>query len=329
MNSLDRLRAVISNRTILGKVAAAFADDGLQSNSHAKYQRSRDRLEIDPLLVRTKFPCHDGPDVEIVTLELALFIEYVVGSSAELQDLFARVEMTLGPPTPQRPWTLLLAFDEYIPGNQFRPDSGRKCMVCSFYVKELGPGLLPVNELWFSPMQVLSQKMKRIVGGFPRLLHWLVHRVENGPVNMRHVGAALKLRGRSFMLYASVDIQFSDNDGIRAGLDLRGAASLRPCFFCANIWKKGSVPTDGLMQDITCSDPSKFVNVTAAYLDEMIEALQAAKIFAAMAHSGPRTSKAAFTSQLKPHVNAHMFAWGWSRLQLSLRAEALVQSFSA
>ena len=61
----------------------------------------------------------------------------LVGRSPALQQAFSEA-LARYPCTEQRPWSLILGFDEFTPGNKLNIDNARKCMVLSFSFRELG-----------------------------------------------------------------------------------------------------------------------------------------------------------------------------------------------
>ena len=282
-SNMEKLRGEISNRSLLARIETILSGRSLTKDWVRKRRREQDQAFVGHLLVRCTMPTTRGNAFELVTLELSLLLARVVNESVAFQDAVLDAVARNGVPTPQAPWDLILGFDEFIPGNQFRPDSGRKTMVCSFFLKQLGHKLIARDESWFSPLVVLSEDIKTIEGGFPRVLSWLLNRVRHGPQNMRSVGASTMLRGRPFMIFADVSAIISDNDGIRMGLGLRGSAGLRPCIRCANVWKKNSVEVAGGMVDITCADVRQLVPTDAKHLDDAVDALREARILAAFA----------------------------------------------
>jgi hypothetical protein len=61
----------------------------------------------------------------------------LVDRSPALQRMFSAA-LARSPCTEQRPWSLILGFDEFTPGNKLNVDNARKCMVLSFSFRELG-----------------------------------------------------------------------------------------------------------------------------------------------------------------------------------------------
>lgn len=147
-------------------------------------------------------------------------------------------------------------------------------MVTSYNFKELGAEALASDVTWASPLVVRSVKISQAVGGWSRILRDLLRRMFLGPQSMESAGIPLLLHGSPFLLFARFHIFISDADGIRMSIDWRGAASVRPCWACANVWKKGY--GHGGHVDITCHDFRAFVplrfDTLVGFIDLLLEA---------------------------------------------------------
>jgi hypothetical protein len=66
------------------------------------------------------------------------------------------------PSTPQTPWSLLVAFDEFSPGNKLATDQTRKTMVLSFTFLELGGAALARGTAWCTPVAVRSNTISKV-----------------------------------------------------------------------------------------------------------------------------------------------------------------------
>jgi hypothetical protein len=66
------------------------------------------------------------------------------------------------PSTPQTPWSLLVAFDEFSPGNKLATDQTRKTMVLSFTFLELGGSALARGTAWSTPVTVRSNTIAKV-----------------------------------------------------------------------------------------------------------------------------------------------------------------------
>ncbi len=85
----------------------------------------------------------------------------LMSESASLQgfydDAWAR-----SPASPQAPWSLVVAYDEFVPGNKLSTDQTRKTMVVSFTFLELGAAALSRGTVWTTPVSVRSNTIAKV-----------------------------------------------------------------------------------------------------------------------------------------------------------------------
>ena len=62
------------------------------------------------------------------------------------------------PPSPDKPWRVVLGCDEYTPGSKVVPANRRKSMALDFNVVELGPDILECDANWKIPMIVRATR---------------------------------------------------------------------------------------------------------------------------------------------------------------------------
>ncbi len=79
----------------------------------------------------------------------------LMSESATLQGLYDDA-WARSPASPQAPWSLVVAYDEFVPGNKLSTDHSRKTMVVSFTFLELGAAVLSRGTVWTTPVSVRS-----------------------------------------------------------------------------------------------------------------------------------------------------------------------------
>ena len=83
-------------------------------------------------------PKADSPEtVEWTMLDPNRLLVEMGHSSARVNAVWAEA-WAANPPSQARPWSLVLGFDEFAPGNKLQVDNRRKMMVLSFTFMELG-----------------------------------------------------------------------------------------------------------------------------------------------------------------------------------------------
>ena len=81
------------------------------------------------------------------------------------------------------------------------------------------------------------------------------------------------------LLKLQMSYMLGDMDALRAGLDLKGSAGIRPCVFCKNILKKNSKLCDinPLFVEMSSSEISKFQEQTDAEIFSVVDDLRVSK----------------------------------------------------
>ena len=86
---------------------------------------------------------------------MAFLLEEAIGVQDGLADVFAEA-LSRCPGSMASPWSLVVGFDEFVPGNKLSSDHSRKAMVLSFSFLELGAGPLSRGVAWVTPIVVRS-----------------------------------------------------------------------------------------------------------------------------------------------------------------------------
>jgi hypothetical protein len=144
------------------------------------------------------------------------------------------------PPSIEHPWSLIVGFDEFTPGNKLQCDNRRKTMVLSFTFKELGQMSLSKAMVWHTPVCIRTSCITQIEGEWSHMLSVYLQRQLLGPCGLATSGVPIVLAGQPTLIFARLTNLLSDGDGLRMALDWRGHASLKPCFKHYNVFKKDS-----------------------------------------------------------------------------------------
>ena len=85
----------------------------------------------------------------------------LLSESAALQGLYDQA-WARSPATIQAPWSLVVAYDEFVPGNKLSTDQTRKTMVVSFTFLELGAAALSRGTVSTTPVSVRSAAIAKV-----------------------------------------------------------------------------------------------------------------------------------------------------------------------
>ena len=137
----------------------------------------------------------------------------LVEHSPALNRLFTEA-VRISPPSVVKPWSLVVGFDEFVPGNKLKVDNRRKTMVLSFSFLELGQAALSQGLAWQTPVCLRASLIHSVVGGWSHFLKVYLQRQLAGPCGLCTSGVALVLSGQPVMLFARFTRLLSDGDGL-------------------------------------------------------------------------------------------------------------------
>jgi hypothetical protein len=194
-------------------------------------------LRFDSVKRIESMPLIEGGFVDWEFADPNKLLVNLVEHSPALNRLFTEA-VRISPPSVKKPWSLVVGFDEFVPGNKLKVDNRRKTMVLSFSFLELGQAALSQGLAWQTPVCLRASLIHSVVGGWSHFLKVYLQRQLVGPCGLSTSGVALVLSGQPVMLFARFTNLLSDGDGLRQALDWRGHGSLKPCFKHCNVFKK-------------------------------------------------------------------------------------------
>jgi hypothetical protein len=204
---------------------------------------------------------------------LAEAVDHSPGLAAMVSDAVRR-----SPPSMARPWSLIVGFDEFVPGNKLSTDNRRKAMVLSFTFRELGMAAMSSAIAWHTPVVVRTQIIGQVAGGWSHLLALYLQKQLLGPSGLATAGVPLMLNGQVVLMFAKLTNLLSDGDGLRQAFNWKGASGTKPCFKHFNVFNKNTdlaARHPGYVE-IGCHDVDAFRSWSPAQLSKMVDLLRAA-----------------------------------------------------
>ena len=172
-----------------------------------------------------ELPLKDGGSFVLEYASPALLLEAMLEASVELQRLWAHA-LGSGAGSQANPFRIVLAFDEFTPGNLLQGQHRRKVMVVSMSWIDLGQRAISEGPCWISPLVCRSCMLDKIVGGFSHVLRKPLEYTLFGPEGLSTVGLTVC----DTIVFSRLSAVLSDGDGLRQALSWRGASGLKPCF---------------------------------------------------------------------------------------------------
>lgn len=138
----------------------------------------------------------------------------LVSADVQLENVFAEA-VARAQPSLERPWALVVAFDEFAPGNKLRFDNRRKTMVLSFSFVQLGQEALACGRFWVTPVCVRTTSISAVSGGWSAMLKLFLDELLFGAHGLATAGIPLVLHGRHVLIFARLANVLADGDGLR------------------------------------------------------------------------------------------------------------------
>lgn len=241
MSAIQRLLHVgnISNQglnTLLAELRRSQLDI---SNTSSRSIADAFHNRFDELKVVIKMNMLDGSTFDWEVLHPCRLFSYMLHELPALESIYSAA-MQKHKPSIALPWTAILIWDEYTPGNKMRVDNTRKGFNFSLNFAEVGPSCLSNNYSWFTFATIRSSIVHESRGGTSAYLKEVILLLMLGPEGLAGGGWAFLLGGEPCLIHARLGIALSDGDGIRDAMNWKGAASMKPCWFHHNIVRKGS-----------------------------------------------------------------------------------------
>ena len=143
-----------------------------------------------------KLPSNDSDDTIDWTLAHP---NWLLTKTVEQCPHFAQVlleTMQKHPPTKERPWGLIVGFDEFTPGDLMHGKQERKTMVLSYSFVELGRRYLSDVRFWLVPVCVRTSVISSVRGGWSCMLRKYLHLHLLGASGIYSVGCPMIIGGR-------------------------------------------------------------------------------------------------------------------------------------
>ena len=226
-----------------------------------------------------KVDMQDGTTWDWEFAHPSALLTMLVSENDSLAELYAEAAR-LYPCSAERPWTLIIGFDEFVPGAKLKAHNQRKCMNLSYTFLELGRDALWHEACWVTPVCVRHSKIAAAVGGWSEMLRRYLTLQLLGAQGLCTAGVPLVIKGEHFLLFAKLKYLLADMEGHKLALCAKGAAGMKPCIKHYNVLSKHSElahrSASHTFVDVTCSDHSKFLCNQSSDIWSAVDALSLA-----------------------------------------------------
>ena len=117
------------------------------------------------LLVTEELLLTDGSTFTWEYFQAVQLVQQVLDKCSGIARLYAE-KLRDNPPSPDKPWRIVLGCDEHTPGSKVVSVNRRKSMALAFNFVELGPDILECDASWYVPVIARAQVFKKLPGGW-------------------------------------------------------------------------------------------------------------------------------------------------------------------
>lgn len=210
------------------------------------------------------------PPVCFFLASIAAVLQLVVRESPG----YAALLKTTMAKNPGQCLSILLYSDEATAGNIVQVNTAKKVALWYFSILELGR--LWCDTMWHPICLIQHRDYESIQGAVSATVKAVISSIDNE--NLQH-GFPVDLDDGPHLLKLQMSYMLGDMDALRAGLDLKGSAGIRPCVFCKNIVQKNSQLSEinPLFVEMSSSEISKFQEQTDAEIFSVVDDLRVSK----------------------------------------------------
>ena len=237
-----------------------IAKNGLPPLRHrGAFQEARDDVmtkmtPFGPILQHITCVDKSNNDVEVpiadpfATLWAFLNHGHPDGGDNGFKTFFKR-RLLESPPSPEKPWNLILYTDEVTPGNVVAPINTRRFHAVYWSFAELGSNALSREESWFIIVIEFSvSAVNNLHAGISQVIKEVIKRFfQSDGFNFKTAGALLEFGDCDIRLWAILGGILQDGGAHKYVWHYRGDGASKYCLLCSNLFTEASrvVEADG------------------------------------------------------------------------------------
>ncbi len=155
---------------------------------------------------------NDGAEFAWEYVDPALLLDRVLHECPRLTEVYRQVADSMHPGDL---WHMVVAFDEYVPGNKLKLDNGKKVMNLAYNFINLGSEVMACENSWMIAISVRHSIITKCKGGWPHMLCVFLKRLLQ---QFCVEGVPLVLGGEPYKLRCKMTDLLSGGDGLRQAL---------------------------------------------------------------------------------------------------------------
>ena len=182
--------------------------------------------------------------------------------------VFLKTQLNLHPPSPEKPWNIILYSDEVTPGNPLSVSNTRKFQSVYLSFLEFGVNALSHEEAWFAIMTEFSTAVNTLHATLSQVFGAIVKSFfQPEGFHMMDSGMTILLDGDYYRLFAKIGVVLQDGGAHKVVWQSRGDGASKFCLLCKNIFTDAS--------KVVCEDGTHLLRSNQIKLNELVAATDA------------------------------------------------------
>jgi len=184
------------------------------------------------------------------------------GGNAGFRSFFKQ-RLLESPPTPDKPWQVILYTDEITPGNVVAPINSRKFHALYWSFAELGSNALSREEFWFVLLIEFSNAVNEFHAGISQVFKQCIKRFfQRDGFNFATSGILLEFPDGDVRLWAVLGGILQDGGAHKYVWHIRGDGASKYCLLCRNLFTEVS--------NVVEADGTNLLRCNVIKLDELV-----------------------------------------------------------
>ena len=252
LRKLNRFRRNLPHVSALAlsAILRSVEEEGLPELTDRDSLRAARNLEnleptrFGPVLQQVKLVNADGTETAVPIAHPFALLSHAV-ETCQAFALFFRACLETNPPSPGRPWHLILYSDEITPGNVVAPVNNRKFWAIYWSFLEFGKAALSHEECWFCIVTEFSTCIRKVAAGLSQLFGALLKVFfSSDGNNLGQSGVCLFFGDVNVRLWAKFAVFIQDGGAHKSTFHIRGDGASKMCPLCKDLFTESSQLVD-------------------------------------------------------------------------------------
>jgi hypothetical protein len=231
---------------------------------HARNLQLEELTPYGPIIQTVKLVLKSGGASDMFIAHPLASLWSAVNTCSKFRDFFQE-RLVAHPPSPEKPWSLIIYSDEVTPGNPLATLNKRKFHAVYWSFLEFGVNALCREETWFCVTTALSIDVNAVSAGLSQVFGAIIKTFfEPGGFDLGLAGIRLPFEPDEVRLFATLKVVLQDGGAHKAVWHARGDGASKLCLLCKNLFTDKSNVCD--------EDGSNLLRSNVIRSDELVEA---------------------------------------------------------